>query len=70
MDRKEKIKGLPSSPGVYIMKDDKGIVLYVGKAANVRKRVSSYFYPNRKLYGRLESMVSQVERIDCVPTAT
>jgi len=70
MDRKEKIKGLPSSPGVYIMKDDKGIVLYVGKAANVRKRVSSYFYPNRRLYGRLESMTRQVDRIDCVPTAT
>ena len=70
MDSKEKIRGLPSSPGVYIMKDDKGVVLYVGKAANVRKRAASYFYPNRKLYGRLESMVSQVDRIDCVPTST
>lgn len=70
MDSKEKIRGLPSSPGVYIMKDDKNAVLYVGKAANVRKRVASYFYPNRRLYGRLESMVSQVDRIDCVPTIT
>lgn len=70
MDHKEKIRGLPSSSGVYIMKDSNGAVLYVGKAANVRKRVASYFYPNRKLYGRLESMVSQVDRIDCVPTST
>lgn len=70
MDIKEKVKKLPPSPGVYIMKDAKGAILYVGKAANIRKRVSSYFYPNRRLYGRLESMVSQVERIDCVRTAT
>jgi excinuclease ABC subunit C len=70
VDHKEKIKGLPGSPGVYIMKDAAGAVLYVGKAANVRKRVASYFYPNRRLYGRLESMVGQVDRVDCVPTAT
>jgi len=70
MDHKEKIKGLPASPGVYIMKDAGGAVLYVGKAANIRKRVASYFYPKRRLYGRLESMVSKVDRIECVPTAT
>jgi excinuclease ABC subunit C len=70
MDKKEAIKGLPASSGVYIMKGAAGAVLYVGKAANVRKRVSSYFYPNRRLYGRLDSMVAQVERIDCVPTVS
>lgn len=67
-DIKEKVKALPTSPGVYIMKDQKGAVLYVGKAGNMRKRVSSYFYPNKRLYGRLESMVAQVCRIDHIPT--
>lgn len=70
MDQKEKIRLLPTAPGVYIMKDGAGRVLYVGKAANVRKRVSSYFRAGSKLYGRLASMVSQVEKIECVPTST
>ena len=40
---KEKAALLPSSPGVYLMKDSRGIVIYVGKAKNLRRRVSSYF---------------------------
>ncbi|MGA2441148.1 MAG: GIY-YIG nuclease family protein, partial [Tepidisphaeraceae bacterium] len=39
----EKAKGLPKSPGVYLMKDDKGRVIYIGKSASLRERVSSYF---------------------------
>ena len=39
----EKAKALPKSPGVYLMKDDKGRVLYVGKSASLRDRVGSYF---------------------------
>lgn len=45
----EKAKGLPKSPGVYLMKDDKGRVVYVGKSASLRDRVSSYFQPATKL---------------------
>ncbi|MCC7392653.1 excinuclease ABC subunit UvrC [Candidatus Sumerlaeota bacterium] len=37
------LETLPAQPGVYIMKDDKGKVIYVGKAANLRSRVRSYF---------------------------
>ena len=39
----EKLKGLPSGPGVYLMKDGAGAIIYIGKAASIRKRVSSYF---------------------------
>ena len=40
---KEKIDHLPNDPGVYLFKDEKGTLLYVGKAGNIRHRVSSYF---------------------------
>src|SRR6476659_3463601 len=39
----EKAKGLPKAPGVYLMKDDKGRVIYIGKSASLRDRVCSYF---------------------------
>jgi excinuclease ABC subunit C len=45
----EKAKTLPKSPGVYLMKDDKGRVIYVGKASSLRDRVCSYFQPSTKL---------------------
>jgi excinuclease ABC subunit C len=40
---KEKLKALPSKPGVYLFKDRSGVIIYVGKAKSLRKRVSSYF---------------------------
>ena len=39
----EQLRGLPTSPGVYLFKDAERNILYVGKAANLRHRVSSYF---------------------------
>ncbi len=43
----DKLQALPERPGVYLMKDRLGRILYVGKAKNLRKRVSSYFMPSR-----------------------
>ncbi len=45
---KEKVRALPQKPGVYFMKDRLGTIIYVGKAKNLKTRVSSYFQASRK----------------------
>jgi len=60
------IQDLPSSPGVYLMKDKEGIVLYVGKAKNLRQRVRTYFSrsaDNRYALRFLRPKVHQVETL-------
>ena len=61
-------KGLPDTPGVYLMRDGEGKLLYVGKAANLKRRVSSYFL--RPHDARLEKLVSLIRRIDHKDTDT
>jgi len=68
MDIKEKVKNVPDSPGVYIMKGQRGRVLYVGKAKSLRKRLSSYFTPASPLDPRKSKMVREVIDIDYVVT--
>ena len=41
---KEKIKNLPQSPGIYFFKNSSGLILYIGKAINIQKRVKSHFF--------------------------
>jgi excinuclease ABC subunit C len=45
---RKKLGELPHKPGIYLMKDRFGTVIYVGKARNLRKRVSQYFHPSRR----------------------
>lgn len=59
MDIKEKLTTLPLSPGVYIMKDRFGNVIYIGKARKLKNRVSQYFL-NKNHTEKVKSMVSQV----------
>lgn len=64
---KEKLKNLPLSPGVYIMKDKDGNIIYVGKAKRLKKRVSQYFV-NKNHSEKVKSMVSQVNDFDYILT--
>jgi len=61
-------KKLPDTPGVYLMKDGAGRVLYVGKAGNLRRRVSSYF--ERPHDVRIQTLVSKIKNIDHEETDT
>src|SRR5262244_1874061 len=46
---RKKVSNLPHKPGIYLMRDRFGTVIYVGKARDLRKRVSQYFHPSRRL---------------------
>ncbi|MBA7571722.1 UvrABC system protein C [subsurface metagenome] len=66
----EQLKQIPPSPGVYLMKDAEGNILYVGKAANLHQRVRSYFSAGQKLSPKLERMVARVDDFDFFVTTS
>jgi len=66
---KARLPGLPTSPGVYRMLNDEGDVLYVGKAKNIRKRVTSYASPDRQSI-RIRRMIAQTVNLEIVKTET
>ena len=57
---KDKLSSLPMSPGVYIMKDVNGNVIYVGKSKVLKNRVSQYFQNSKAHTPKTRSMVSRV----------
>ena len=59
-------ENIPSAPGIYLMKDKEDSLLYVGKAANLKRRVSSYFL--RPHEARIEKLVRRIIRIDYIVT--
>ncbi|MEW6171178.1 MAG: excinuclease ABC subunit UvrC [Candidatus Omnitrophota bacterium] len=67
MDIKKKINNLPLGPGVYLMKDGRDQVIYIGKANSLRKRVSSYFAKYITSY-KTQILVSNIKDIDFIPT--
>lgn len=68
----QKIKKLPDSPGVYLFKNSRGKILYIGKATSLRSRVRSYFAGNiLETRGQLiEAMVGLAKKVDFVQTDT
>lgn len=64
---KEKIRRLPETSGVYLMKDRFGQIIYIGKAVNLKRRVSHYFQSTarQKAYSpKIASMISLIEDLN------
>ncbi len=67
---KTKAHSLPLQPGVYIMMDRQGTVIYVGKAKALRNRVSQYFYDLSSHGPKTRAMVSQIDHFDVIVVDT
>src|SRR5882724_5194919 len=66
---KEKVRHLPEKPGVYLMKDRLGRIIYIGKAKNLKKRVSSYFQPSRSFtisQPKIRALISLITDFDTI----
>lgn len=57
---------VPDEPGVYLMRDKSGSVLYVGKANSLRQRLATYFAPNPDVDERIASMISRIASYDTI----
>src|SRR5690625_218012 len=67
---KAKLQAIPEKTGVYIMKNAKGEIIYVGKAISLRNRVRSYFQPSgRQTSPKVRLLADQVVDIDYIVTA-
>ncbi len=64
----EELKKLPKEPGVYIMRDDRDVILYVGKAVNLHNRVRSYFRENIGRGPMIDKMVTLIARFEYIVT--
>ncbi len=63
-----KVRKFPTTPGVYLMKDKLGRVIYVGKAVNLRSRARSYFLAAAAVDRRTCDLVPEIADIDCIQT--
>jgi excinuclease ABC subunit C len=63
---REKVRGFPTTPGVYLMKDSQGRVIYVGKAVNLRSRASSYFTATAEVDRRTADLVTEIADLDYI----
>ena len=61
---KEQVSSLPDSPGVYRFYNDEDVLIYVGKAKSLRKRVSSYFNKQSQYNRKTEKLVSEIRKIE------
>src|SRR5438874_2220180 len=66
----EQLKNLPTRPGVYLFRDDRGEVLYVGKAKSLRPRVRSYFQQSLDSRAAIQQLPDRVADIEVIVTGT
>ncbi len=64
----EQLESLPARPGVYLFRNGEGKVIYVGKAANLRSRVRSYFSPSSSTSPKIQRLVAQIEDFEFLIT--
>ncbi len=69
MDLAQKIRTIPADPGVYLYKNAEGEVIYVGKAKNLRSRVSSYFHEGRAEDAKTGTLVREAVDVDYIVVA-
>ena len=62
----QRLKTLPLGPGVYQFFDTEDVILYVGKAKNLKRRVSSYFHKDHSDYAKTRVLVKKIERIEYI----
>ena len=67
-DLEEELKKLPDKPGVYIMHDKIGTIIYVGKAVNLKNRVRQYFRPSTNHSAKIKRMVSKIDYFEYIIT--
>ena len=66
----EKIKNIPTKPGVYQFKNNVGEIIYIGKAKNLRTRVRSYFQKNKYQTPKNQSMIKRITDLDWIVVST
>jgi len=67
---KNKVTILPKSPGVYLLKNKKGTIIYVGKAKDLRNRVKSYFQHYDSSPSKIHSLISRISDLEYIVTST
>lgn len=67
-DIQEELKKLPGTPGVYIMHDKDDVIIYIGKAKNLRNRVRQYFQPSHDEGIKKRQMVKHIMRFEYIIT--
>ena len=65
---RQKAMKLPMTPGVYIMKNSQGKIIYIGKAKSLKNRVSQYFGSNKNHSDKVKRMVSNVDNFEYILT--
>ncbi|MBR2735963.1 MAG: GIY-YIG nuclease family protein, partial [Firmicutes bacterium] len=67
-DIEKNLKRLPDRPGVYLHRDQLGHVIYVGKAVNLKNRVTQYFRSQANMPAKVRAMVANIEEFEYITT--